>query len=174
MISGKSFVVTDGNNISDKSFDLSNGLQQGTVNSQILFNIYTGDLLRVLRLFHLNTTEQKKGMAFADDLVLYYIGDNPLLIQSELQILFNKVQQFYITWKLKINASKCETILFRRVSKYLNQATKRNWKSFAIKDTLNHHELIPHKRIVKYSGVHLDDLLSFSQHINIQIKKSTQ
>lgn len=101
-------MVTDGTLSSDKTFEVLEGLQQGTVNSPILFNIFTCDLLKS---FHLNEDPALRAIAYADDLLVYVIDENPIVIQDKLQELFEKIQFYFHSSKLKINTGKCETIL---------------------------------------------------------------
>jgi len=68
MISERSFIVASGDTYSKNIFKINNGLQQGMVNSPILFNIYTSELLR---MFNFNEPENPKAIAFADDLIVY-------------------------------------------------------------------------------------------------------
>ena len=63
-------MVTDNTEEQSLRFYLKNELQQGTINSPILFNIYTSDLLKY---FNLNSEPNKKALAFADDLIIYYM-----------------------------------------------------------------------------------------------------
>lgn len=107
MISGRSFVTAAGKLTSTKEFVISNGLQQGTVNSPILFNIYTN---YVLKFCDINSVCPIKSIAFADDLIIYHEDSWPSRIQSRLQDGFERINLYYNSWKLKINIKKCETI----------------------------------------------------------------
>ena len=60
MISDKTFQIFHKTNKSSKEFALKNGLQQGTVNSPILFNLYINNLL----------FQTENIIAFADDIVV--------------------------------------------------------------------------------------------------------
>ena len=71
MITNKTFVMTDGLHALSKEFSIENSLQQGIVNSPLLFCIYNSDLLN---LFNLNTSTHKRFIAFADDLIIYVTG----------------------------------------------------------------------------------------------------
>ncbi|XP_063994275.1 uncharacterized protein LOC135171576 [Diachasmimorpha longicaudata] len=82
MVHNKSFIVSDRKECSNKAFNVANGLQQGTVNSPLLFNIYTSDLLN---LFGLNVDPEKKAVAFADDLLVYISGEKCTTINDSLQ-----------------------------------------------------------------------------------------
>ncbi|KAI4472699.1 hypothetical protein M0802_016563 [Mischocyttarus mexicanus] len=88
MVQRKSFVTTDGNEITNTEFEVKNGLQQGTVNSLILFNIYNSD---ILRLFDFNSNNNKSAIAFADDLIIYYKGKKASIIQEQLEKAFHEV-----------------------------------------------------------------------------------
>ena len=79
MITNKTFIMTDGSNTSSKEFSIENGLQQGTVNSPLLFSIYYNDLLN---LFNLNTSTHKRSIAFADDLIIYVTGRKTKTIRN--------------------------------------------------------------------------------------------
>ncbi|KAL7290513.1 hypothetical protein TKK_0015284 [Trichogramma kaykai] len=111
MITDKKFQLINNNNRnSNRTYTVTRGLQQGTVNSPILFNIFTASLLN---LFKINKVEIS-ALAFADDLILYTADNNLRLIQIRLQQVFDEICRFYNNWKLKVNAMKCETIFIRR------------------------------------------------------------
>jgi len=94
MISERSFVVASGDTYSKSTYKINNGLQQGTVNSPILFNIYTSDLLK---MFGLNEPENPKAIAFADDLIVYVANRWPSQIQQTLQNILHKLEFYYET-----------------------------------------------------------------------------
>ena len=75
MLNNKCFQVYDGKSISSRKFLIVNGLQQGTVNAPILFNLYIHDLL--------NKIENIIG--FADDIVIYHSDDKIEKINEKLQ-----------------------------------------------------------------------------------------
>ena len=152
--------MTYGSHTSSKEFSIENGLQQGTVNSPLLFCIYNNDLLN---LFNLNTSTHKRSIAFADDLIIYVIGHKTKTIRTELQELFNKISDYYHTWKLKINASKCEIILFRPMTSKIGPAEREHVRKFHLKEKANEENLIPHKNCVKYLGVNIDEKLNYKQ-----------
>jgi len=110
MIFQRSLTVACGDIFANIVFKIENGLQQGTVNSPILFNIYTADLLKI---FDLNKPNNPQVIAFADDLIVYSVDSWPSRIQETLQDTFRKIEYYYQTWQLHINVDKCETILFR-------------------------------------------------------------
>ena len=86
--------------------------------------------------------------------------------------MYYKIKLYYNNWLLDINASKCETILFRDIIDRCHKYTQKNWKDFSIYDNIEKTIKIPHKNTVKYLGVYLDELLRFNIHINNQLKKA--
>lgn len=70
MIMNRSLITYSGETSSKKSYKIKNGLQQETINSPILFNIFTSDMLNS---FNLNTPENPQAIAFADNLVVYVV-----------------------------------------------------------------------------------------------------
>ncbi|KAL7286456.1 hypothetical protein TKK_0019402 [Trichogramma kaykai] len=92
MISDRSFVVWNGSVTSDFEFSIREGLMQGTVNSPILFNIFTH---KICSLNVFNNRPDAYSLAFADDLVLLAAGRDPLCVESHLQDLVNAVDRHY-------------------------------------------------------------------------------
>lgn len=160
MFNLKSFMVNNNGKSSSKTFSIVNGLQQGMVNSPILFNLYLHDLL----------CEMDNIIAFADDLIIYHADNTVSGINDNLQRYFRSVEKYASDWKLKINVDKCETILFRPPVNKCNYNVRKNWRSFGIKSHLNID--IPNREIVKYLGVNLDKFLYFNNHIHIQLEKA--
>ena len=114
-------------------------------------------------------------IAFADDLIIYVTDCRTKTIRTEeLQELFNKISDYYYIWKLKINASKCETILFRPMTSKIGPTEREHCKKFHLKEKANEENLIPHKNCVKYLGVNIDEKLNYKQHIEIQLSKASK
>lgn len=160
MISNKSFQVCNNNQMSTKQFIIANGLQQGTVNSPILFNFFIHELLNKIDNI----------IGFADDIIIYHSDNKIENINKNLQNYFNIVQKYALDWQMKINFKKCETILFRPPVGKCNYNVKKNWKKFGIVSNNNIH--IPNKDVVKYLGIYLDKFLYFNNHTNLQIIKA--
>ena len=165
MITNKTFIMTDGSYTSSKEFSIENGLQQGTVNSPLLFSIYNNDLLN---LFNLDTSTHKRSIAFADYLIIYVTGRKTKTIRTELPELFNKISDYYHTWKLKLK------ILFRPMTSKIGPAEREQVRKFRLKEKANEENLIPHKNCVKYLGVNIDEKLNYKQHIKIQLSKASK
>lgn len=80
MTTNTTFVISAGKDITTQEFKIADGLQQGTVNAPIWFNIYTHELLN---LFGQNKLNDTLAIAFADDYIAY-VGDKyPSTIQPE-------------------------------------------------------------------------------------------
>ncbi|XP_076482644.1 uncharacterized protein LOC143304841 [Bombus vancouverensis nearcticus] len=112
--------------------------------------------------------------AFADDLIIYVTGRKTKTIKTELQELFEKINDYYHAWKLKINISKCETILFRPKSSEIGPIEREHCKKFQIREKTDKGALIPHKNCVKYLGVNIDYKLNYKQHTEIQLTKANK
>ena len=173
MISGKSFVTWDGVGLSSLRFAIEEGLQQGTVNSPLLFNIFISELPR---LFNFNEPGQPSMLSFADDIVVYLSGNRVNRIRDGLEAAVDKINGYFSAWNLRLNPSKCETILFRKPLVNLTSKAKAGSKDFQISTLMpgtNTKTQIPHKKVVKYLGVHVDYLLRGNKHIDIQVEKAT-
>lgn len=175
MTHDREFIIWDGTSTSTKTFVIKEGLQQGTVTSPLLFNIYTSD---ILNSFNLNNDNNTHSIAYADDLIVYVAGKDIPTIQENLQTLVNKINNHYCTWNLRMNPSKCETILFRRLNNRLKKKTDRIAKDNFHIDTHNPDTRapvrIPTKNIVKYLGIHIDNLMRGHIHWKVQLEKATR
>ena len=172
MLKNRKLITAYGEVMANKTYELQNGLQQGTVNAPILFNIFTSDMLK---LFNLNIPEHPQIIAFADDVIVYVADRWITNIQKKLNDIVHKLEDYYETWRLKINIDKCETILFRSTLMYANRNVRNNYKKFKIVSRPKNDEsqTIPHKNTVKYLGVYLDERLHFKNHVTTQLKKAT-
>lgn len=171
MISGRRFIVTNGETTTDTTFEVQDGLQQGTVNSPILFSIFISDLLRS---FDFNVTASNSIIAFADDIIIYTADKTVGAIQGKLQTLFNNTLTYFHQWKMKANLKKCETILIRPPLRGLLREVQRNWKGFRISAGGNTQENIPHKTVVRYLGVYIDQYLHLNDHITTRMDNANK
>lgn len=167
MIYGRYFCTASGN-VASPTLDLiNNGLQQGTINSPILFTIYTCDLLN---LFGSDRTGCIL-LAFADNLIVYKADKTPEKVRESLQLATDKIFRLYKQWKLKVNTDKCEAILFRPFYKIASQAILRQYKNFEIRESVKGGERIATKMQVKYLGILLDNRLLLNKHPLQQLEK---
>lgn len=158
--------------MSKKKYKILEGLQQGTVNSPLLFNIF---IMALLKSFGLDTDDNLFAIAYADDLIIGVAEKQPTTLKTRLEYLVNEINRFYRVWNLRMNPDKCETIVFRRESNHLSKKALTELKEFKI-TTLspnNNEEVdIPHKNVVKYLGVHIDHLLRLRFHPDIQLARA--
>ena len=161
MISEKTFKVYHQNLESSHKFKINNGLQQGAVNSPVLFNLYLLDLLnRVSEI-----------VSFADDIIIYHSGKTVENININLQNKFDVVEKYTIDWNLKINPKKSEAIMFRPPVNLCSNNIKQHWKDFCIISKYSNNT-IPQKATVKYLGVYLDKFLYFNKHVDLILIKA--
>ncbi|XP_057329772.1 uncharacterized protein LOC130670386 [Microplitis mediator] len=102
-------------------------------------------------------------------------GKDPDKMKLHLNHIINNINSHYAKWNLRINPSKCETVIFRKPVHYLSSTTKNKLKSFKITTKIPGSDIdadIPHVKSVKYLGIHLDELLRGYSHMNIQLDKA--
>lgn len=173
MITGKKFITYNGSQTSTITFSIQEGLQQGTVNSPKLFNFYNN---KILKLFHLNENNNTCNMAFADDEIVYIADEQPTIAEEQLQLNVNKINNHYKNWNLRINPSKCETIVFHKPLRFINPSRRTGIRNFQIHIrnlNTNIKQEVPNKKLVKYLGLHIDYLAKLNEHINIQLRKAS-
>ena len=84
MISGRRFRILEQGKISMKIFTVKNGLQQGAINSPILFYLFFSG---ILTLFKINEDQGCKAIAYADDLIIYDHHRKISVVRDKLQDL---------------------------------------------------------------------------------------
>ena len=87
------------------NFLIRKGLQQGTVNSPVLFNIFLSDLPRI---FGFNGNGGAGFLAYADDVVVYASGNRVDMVQNKLDSAVDCINRYYSSWNLRLNPQKCE------------------------------------------------------------------
>ena len=86
-------------------------------------------------MFGLNEPGGLKAIAFVDDLILYFSYKIIENVESKLQEKFISVNDFFKTWRLKINIEMCETILFRPRTFNMYSKTENRRKTFVSEKT---------------------------------------
>lgn len=168
MIVERNFQISMGSETSLQVFPIKNGLQQGTINSPILFNIFTSD---ILKLFGPDNTACNL-IAFADDLIVYKSDYSPRILKSTLQAGLNKIFAYYKAWKLRVNASKCESILIRPSCRKASGVIRSQYKHFSLRSEEDVIKNIENKNAVRYLGLLIDERFLFNKHIETRIKKA--
>ncbi|KAI5742277.1 hypothetical protein M8J77_005529 [Diaphorina citri] len=151
-LSNRTFQVSYGGRLSSKH-NIAAGVPQGSILGPFLFSIFLSDL---------PTTPGINTVLFADDTALYAAGTRGVgtLIQNHL----DKLERYYRTWKIKINASKTEGITFACQETKLKPAGKT--------EILFQGQPIEWKKEVKYLGCYLDSRLTWRKHIQYATGKA--
>lgn len=129
------------------------GVPQGSVLGPKLFNIYLNDL---------PTFPKTKLALFADDTAIYAHSFNAIVAAKQIQIHLNILQEYYTEWKIALNESKTEVIVFAKKTK--------NRKIIQPIKVYNHTTQPTHT--VKYLGVHLDSKLLYTEHFKQTLRKA--
>ena len=129
------------------------GVPQGSVLGPLLFVIYVNDLTRCLN--------SAKAIQFADDTTVYVTGDDIrslyILMNQELNIL---TDWFYAN-KLSLNVTKTNYMLFTRTLKPIGNDMVLGMANIEIARTSS----------FKFLGLHIDDRLTWKDHITIVCSK---
>lgn len=143
-LKNRKFVVHIGTDRSSPR-TVSAGVPQGSVLGPYLFILFVSDVPVQIRT-HL--------ACFADDTASYTSDDDIDIIIGRLQLSLELLQTYFNKWKLKLNESKTEAILFTRQ----RTTPKRKLKIAG--------QLIPWATEVRYLGVTLDKKLNWTKHVN--------
>ena len=128
------------------------GLPQGAVLSTTLFTLYIADIP------HPPDTQLA---LYADDIAILSQSWRPDTITRRLNSTMSQLLRYFNKWKLRVNVSKTELILF----------TKRRPQD---PQTLQFQNgTIPWSNTVKYLGLLLDSKLLFMKHLQTVLHKAT-
>lgn len=130
-------------------FSISSGVPQGSVLGPLLYVLYTSDL---------PTAQNAITGTFADDTAILSCHEDPQIASNITQNNLDNLQQWLKKWKIKVNESKSAHITF----------TLRKETCPAV--TINNVQ-IPQTQAVKYLGLHLDNKLTWKQHITKKRKQ---
>lgn len=129
------------------------GVPQGSILGPYLFLMYINDL-PVQPRTHL--------ACFADDTASFTSSNDYDLIVSRLQLSLDSLHAFFTKWKLKLNASKTEAIMFTRHRKPPSRTLKIAGHA------------IPWNSDVRYLGVTLDTKVNWTKHVSRLRTKGAQ
>lgn len=152
-LSDRSFKVHIGDSCSTEK-PIVAGLPQGGILSTDLFAIYTADF---------KAPPQCDAALFADDTGIYTAAKNSNTIIRTLNSAFVKLNEYYDRWKIQINHSKTQAILFA-----FNNSRKRQPSIPLLSGSTE----IPFSQTVKYLGMTLDAKLNYKAHIQITKQKA--
>lgn len=158
----RSFKVTVNGKISTP-FKMLEGTPQGSIISPILYSIFTLDIPR-----H-NDPKKPRLTQFADDTATYHSSRTLKSAAKRINEYLKEIADYYDLWKIRLNPSKSEAIIFREPSPRCGRniiARERN-----IKIEINS-VIVPKKRKVKYLGVYFNYLWKFSDHAKYIVEKT--
>lgn len=144
------------NNSTSSQINMPAGLAQGTCISPILYALYVADMPLV---------KQTNVALYADDTAVYTSAKQTKTIINRLNVSFYELQKYFDQWKIKINATKTQAILFPFDNK------RKRQPSFPLKNGLHTNEF---SRAVKYLGITFDSKLIFDEHINNSIVRANK
>jgi Reverse transcriptase (RNA-dependent DNA polymerase)/Endonuclease-reverse transcriptase len=150
-ITSRKFIVSLENILSD-TYTCSAGVPQGSCLGPVLFILYISDLPR-----HPKT----KISIFADDTAIFCSSVNIRQATRYMQEHLDKLHNYYEKWKIKINPTKTEAILFtkrRLMDSDSPLRMKYNGTDIQVKES------------VKYLGIHFQQNFKFNSHVN-QVKR---
>lgn len=129
------------------------GVPQGSVLGPKLFNLFINDIPQFA----------KTNLAlYADDTAIYASSFHAQVATKQVQIHLDILQKYYQLWKIQINPTKTEFVVFTK--KFTNVEIHTPL-------IVNKHK-IETKQSTKYLGVILDKRLNFNEHLKTALKKS--
>jgi Reverse transcriptase (RNA-dependent DNA polymerase)/Endonuclease-reverse transcriptase len=133
------------NDAQSVSHPVTAGVPQGSILGPFLFNLFIHDI---------PTPKYCQLALYADDTAIFTTSHRLDTISRRLQSAISLLTHYYLRWKLKLNESKTEAIIFthKRSTRHVDLVT--------IND-----RPIPWSSQVKYLGLILDSKLNWSKHI---------
>lgn len=130
------------------------GLAQGTCISPILYALYVADI---------PIASKTEIALYADDTAIFTSAKRSNTITKRLNNTLIELKQYFHQWKIKLNATKTQAILFPFDNK------RKRIPTVSIKDDQNPIELT---NTVNYLGITFDKKLNFGQHVSSAQNKS--
>lgn len=141
-------------NCSSEPYDIRAGVPQGSLLGPVLFNLYINQV---------PSSDDTELAVYADDTATISSSLRPDIAMRKLQDHTDRIADYCNKWRLKVNASKCEVIIFNMK---LGKATNR-------KISFNGVE-VPIVKHAKYLGINLDAKLKWTHHIDLTASKAYQ
>lgn len=141
------------------------GVPQGGVLSALLYIIYVADLPPPSPFTGIQRLQ------YAADILVYVSKKNLQRSQDDLNNYINVITTHYKAWKLKLNPSKSESIVFKGRNRDHSATINRLHKN--IKINVNGQILVLNNHI-KYLGVTFSKKPNFVTHITNVIEKGTE
>ena len=133
------------------------GVPQGSILGPLLFLVYINDISSDLEC---------DVKLFADDTCLFSVIDDPIESSIALNNDLRKIQQWAYQWKMAFNpdpSKQAQEVIFSRKRLQVNHP-----------DLYFNESIVEKTSSQKHLGVILDEKLSFKQHINYLLEKTTK
>lgn len=147
-------------------YQIAAGVPQGGVLSALLYVIYVADLP-----LPPNTSPSITRLQYADDILVYISCKNLFRGQDILNEYLNTIHEHFSKWKIKLNPTKIEAIVFKGTNKQHSKGVNRSYKFVMI--NINGHP-IPLQSEIKYLGVIFSRRPTYSKHVTHALTKATQ
>ena len=159
-LTNRKFQVKINNRLS-KFYDISAGVPQGAILSPTLYGLYSSDIPRNQILSH-----GTKISAYADDLAFWNVSKitHHYYARTNLQKSIDLVTNWANRWRLNLNPTKCNTVLF-------NKLKVDHDETYYMPIYINE-EPIPKVDEIKFLGLTLTSNFKFDNHIDTIISKS--
>lgn len=144
------------NNAISNVINIPAGLAQGTCISPILYALFVADI---------PIPHESKIALYADDTSIYTSAKTSNKIINRLNDNLQSLRQYFFKWKIKLNASKTQAILFPFDNK------RRRTPTATINDGQHAIELT---NSVNYLGITFDKKLTFAQHLSSALNKTNK
>lgn len=140
-----------------EAYDVLAGVPQGSLLSPHLFNIFVNDI---------PIPSECELAMYADDTALFCQVPWKNLKKAKKLLLasLSAVQDFFTSWKIKLNSKKTKFTILTKSTKMVN-----NTKTDAIRFGAEEFSWSPS---VRYLGVQLDQKLTFKQHVDVALSKA--
>lgn len=143
---GRTFTVKYEQAISN-SFDIPNGLPQGSVLAPKLYILFTADI---------PSTPKTQMLTFADDTIILTNSAQHRAIISRLTFAYTKVSRYFNKWHIRINTDK---------TKHLIIPFDRKRRRITNKQLILEGNALPLVDCLKYLGINFDRSGKFKNHI---------
>lgn len=150
-LTNRTFKIKVNNSFSEQQTPTA-GVPQGSVLGPVLFTYYINDIPQFAKT---------QIAIFADDTAIYAHSHHAQVATKQLQIHLGQILEWAENWKIRINNSKTENIIFTRKRTDLRITSPIKIQNLLINPTEK----------VKYLGIHLDKRLNFNTHLNSAINK---
>lgn len=161
-ITNRSFAVKINNELSNKHKIIA-GAPQGGILSAIFFLIYTNDFPKPT-----NAQTHIKKIMFADDTIIYSTTDKLKQAQKDMNSYLQRIFNYVLCWKLKLNAQKTEQISIIGQQTDPSRGTRKQAKNIELE--INKTKIKKCDK-VKYLGIVISENFKFVDHVNYVVTK---